>query len=48
MTFFRQPLSVCRNSDDIRVLLVGLLCTIIIFVVVSSANIDAVDLILTK
>lgn len=34
MTFFRENLS-CRYAQDIKVLKVGVICTVIIFVVVS-------------
>lgn len=35
MTIFRSEQGPCKNADDIKVLLVGVVCTIFIFSVVS-------------
>ena len=31
MTLFRKPLGTCKNADDLRVLMVGIVCTVLIF-----------------
>ncbi len=36
MILFNHPIGVCRNSDDTRVLFVGVICAMVIFTLVSA------------